>query len=186
MSLETGNFISDLVATNPTGADPKSAGDDHIRLTKRALVNGFLGFAGPVMIGGIATGVANAYQLNPATALMAYTVNSMVLWQPNANNNGAVNVNISGLGVRPVRAVNGAELAANDLVAGQWVAMVDTGSEFRLVSITKNYVDSLSISGALPTPPPGNGPMFLIYQNGSYTYTTVVVPDFLLQAQGVI
>lgn len=186
MGLETGNYISDLVPTNPTGADPKSAGDDHIRIGKRALVNGFPGFPGAVMIGGVATGVANAYQLAPATALIAYTINSMVLWQPNANNTGPVTINISGLGVRPVRAVNGAELVANDLVAAQWVAMVDTGSEFRLASITKNYVDSLSISGALPTPPPGNGPMFLIYQNGSYTYTTVVVPDFLLQAQGVI
>lgn len=186
MSLETGNFISDLNPANPTGADPKAQGDDHIRLLKRGLVNGFLGFAGPVLIGGIATGVANAYQLSPATALIAYTVNSGVLWQPNANNTGAVTVNISSLGSRPVRAVNGAELVANDLVAGQWYLMVDTGSEFRLTSITKNYVDSLSISGALPTPPPGNGPMFLIYLNGSYTYTSVVVPDFLLQAQGVI
>lgn len=34
MALETATYISDLVATNPTASDPKSQGDDHIRLLK--------------------------------------------------------------------------------------------------------------------------------------------------------
>lgn len=34
MALETGTYISDLVSTNPTSNDPKSQGDDHIRLLK--------------------------------------------------------------------------------------------------------------------------------------------------------
>ena len=37
MGLETANFISNLVATNPTGADLKLQGDDHIRLIKQVL-----------------------------------------------------------------------------------------------------------------------------------------------------
>lgn len=37
MPLEAATFISDLVATNPTGADLKNAGDDHLRLVKSAL-----------------------------------------------------------------------------------------------------------------------------------------------------
>ena len=37
MALETGTYISDLVATNPLSSDPKSAGDDHIRLIKSTL-----------------------------------------------------------------------------------------------------------------------------------------------------
>ena len=39
MSLETGTYISDLVATNPQGTDPKSQGDDHLRLIKDVLKN---------------------------------------------------------------------------------------------------------------------------------------------------
>jgi hypothetical protein len=39
MGLETGNYISDLVATNPPGTDPKSQGDDHLRLIKDVLKN---------------------------------------------------------------------------------------------------------------------------------------------------
>ena len=34
MALETGTYISDLVATNPTSTDPKSEGDNHLRLIK--------------------------------------------------------------------------------------------------------------------------------------------------------
>lgn len=47
MGLETGTYISDLVATNPVGAvDPKSQGDDHIRLIKSVLKNTFPNFTG--------------------------------------------------------------------------------------------------------------------------------------------
>lgn len=41
MSLETGTYIGDLVATNPAGTDPKSQGDDHLRLIKKTLQNQF-------------------------------------------------------------------------------------------------------------------------------------------------
>lgn len=41
MGLETGEFIADLVDTNPTGSDPKSQGDDHLRLIKKVLQNTF-------------------------------------------------------------------------------------------------------------------------------------------------
>lgn len=37
MALETGNYINDLVITNPTSTDPKSQGDDHIRLVKATI-----------------------------------------------------------------------------------------------------------------------------------------------------
>ena len=48
MALETGNYISDLVVTNPTSADPKSQGDDHLRLIKSVLVNCFASISGLV------------------------------------------------------------------------------------------------------------------------------------------
>lgn len=44
MSLETGGYIKDLVASNPPGTDPKSQGDDHLRLIKLALKQQFSGF----------------------------------------------------------------------------------------------------------------------------------------------
>ena len=37
MGLETGTYISDLVASNPAGTDGQSQGDDHLRLLKSVL-----------------------------------------------------------------------------------------------------------------------------------------------------
>lgn len=50
MALETGSYISDLVVTNAAPNDPKSQGDDHIRLIKYALRQSFPLIAGPVPI----------------------------------------------------------------------------------------------------------------------------------------
>lgn len=42
MGLESGTYLDDLVISNPDGAvDPKSQGDDHIRLIKTVLKNSF-------------------------------------------------------------------------------------------------------------------------------------------------
>lgn len=47
MGLETGTFIDSLVATNPVGAtDPKSQGDDHLRLIKSTILASFTGITG--------------------------------------------------------------------------------------------------------------------------------------------
>lgn len=48
MGLETGTYISDLVATNPVSADPKSQGDDHIRLIKSTVQATFPNITGAV------------------------------------------------------------------------------------------------------------------------------------------
>lgn len=48
MALETGTYISDLVATNPTSSDAKSQGDDHLRLIKSTLLATFPNVTGAV------------------------------------------------------------------------------------------------------------------------------------------
>src|SRR5690606_7725403 len=49
MPVESGTYISDLVATNPVGAtDPKSQGDDHIRLLKSTIKATFPNITGAV------------------------------------------------------------------------------------------------------------------------------------------
>jgi hypothetical protein len=70
MGLETGNTINDLNESWPLGTDPKSQGDDHIRLCKRVFKNdvlsttnggtisGDVDFAGDVNFAGNVTGLA--------------------------------------------------------------------------------------------------------------------------------
>jgi hypothetical protein len=72
MGLETGNTINDLNESWPLGTDPKSQGDDHIRLCKRVFKNdvlsttnggtisGDVDFAGDVSFSGNVSGVAIA------------------------------------------------------------------------------------------------------------------------------
>ena len=50
MPLESGNFIPDLDANNPLGSDPKSEGDDHLRLIKRSTQGSFPGFVGTTAV----------------------------------------------------------------------------------------------------------------------------------------
>jgi len=50
MALETGTYIDDLVATNPTSGDLKSQGDDHIRLIKATIKASFPNVAGAVTL----------------------------------------------------------------------------------------------------------------------------------------
>jgi hypothetical protein len=48
MALETGTYISDLVPANPPGSDPKSQGDDHLRLIKSTIKTTFPNVNGEV------------------------------------------------------------------------------------------------------------------------------------------
>lgn len=48
--LEEGNFITDLVQTNPPGTDKVSQGDDHIRLIKKILLGTFPNLSGAVVL----------------------------------------------------------------------------------------------------------------------------------------
>ncbi len=50
MGLESVTFISDLVSTNPVSTDLKSAGDDHLRRIKSALLNTFPLVTGAVSV----------------------------------------------------------------------------------------------------------------------------------------
>lgn len=50
MALESATYISDLVSSNPTAADQRKQGDDHIRLIKSTLDNTFPNITGPVTV----------------------------------------------------------------------------------------------------------------------------------------
>jgi len=187
MPLEIVNYLGDLDPANPTGADSKAEGDDHLRNLKRGLINAFPGYTGSVAVCGVATSQGDIYALAPPKAMIGYTANTMIVWRPNVTNTTtAPTLNISGLGARAIRAVDGSALVAGDLQAGQFVVMFDTGTEFRLVGLTKNYIDNLAFQSAFPTPPATGGPYMLAYQNGTFQYITTTIPGFLLFAQGIL
>lgn len=160
MALETGNYVGDLVITNPTPSDQKSAGDDHLRLIKTALKTSFAGFTGSILLTGSDTGGVNNYALTPTPALPAYVTGMMVLFNPSATNTTTSTINVSALGAKTIKTVDGAALTAGDFVTGVYHLLIYDGTDFRLVGLTKNYADNLSFSSSLPSQT-GNGGKYI-------------------------
>ena len=78
MGLETGSWIEDLVDTNPLGSDPKSQGDDHIRLIKKVVQDTFPN-AGKAFDMNV---IEDAVNVNSAKSNRNLLVNgSMQVWQ---------------------------------------------------------------------------------------------------------
>lgn len=151
MALETAVIIGDLVPANPGSGDPKSAGDDHLRAIKTALRNSFAGMTGAVIISGTDGGAANAYTLTPASPLPDYGTRMLAIFSPAANNTGACTLSVSGLPAKAVKSVFGGALSLGDLIVGQVYIAIYTGAEFRLITLTKNYIDQLTFaSSGLP------------------------------------
>lgn len=173
MGLETGSYIANLVATNPLGTDPKSAGDDHLRLIKNALLNCFAGFTGSIFVTGTDGGAANAYTLTPATALLAYSTRMVVAFAPTVQNTGASTLNISALGVKDIKSVSGAALVSGDLEVGTIYTAYYNGTEFRLLSITKNYADQLAFGTSLPAQA-GNADKFITTDGTSASWSDLI------------
>jgi hypothetical protein len=86
----------------------------------------------------IDSGVANAYVLTPANAAASYVAGSRFSFIALNTNTGATTVNVSGLGVKPVRRQTGADLAANDILAGALVWVQYDGMNFQMMSFAQS------------------------------------------------
>lgn len=150
MPLESVTHIGDLDPANPLATDQKKKGDDHVRNLKLALRNDFAGFTGAICVTGTDGGAVNSYTLTSATALVAYGTKMAAVFSPIASNTGAATLNISGLGAKAIKRVDGSDVIAGDLVAGALYIGLFDGTEFRLLSPTKNYIDQLAFNSALP------------------------------------
>ena len=147
MSLEApaNNYFGALTVTNPTASDPKSAGDDHIRLLKKSGQDTFTGFAGMVLIRGTETGSGNAFgfTVSANTAPAAYTTGMMVAFKATHANTGACTFQLDALGTKDIKGVDGAALASGDIESGAGVLLYYDGTNFLLFSGT----DRLSRNG---------------------------------------
>lgn len=151
MGLETGvNYLGDLVSTNPTGTDPKGQGDDHIRNTKRAAKQSFPGWTKAIMVTGTDTGSANTYVISPAPALVSLDAGTLVVFSPANSNTDACTLEITGFPAKGLLSVAGSALGPNEIVPGQVVFARYDGTDFRLVTISKQYADQLAFASALP------------------------------------
>ena len=134
MALETGNYINDLVITNPTSSDPKSQGDDHFQLIKKVIKECLNGFTGAILLTATDTGTAAAHVLTPTTALVGYTTGLMLLYRPTNAGTGALTVNVSGLGAKSVKTIAGADPTSGDILVNQPILLMYDGTNFVLLA----------------------------------------------------
>ena len=190
MGLETEvNAIRDLNPDWPTGSEFKAFGDDHMRKMKGAMRKSFAGFDGAILVTGDHGGTANAITLTSDTPVPAYSEKMLVLLAPSVGNTGACTLDISGLGPKGLKAVNGAALAPSDLSPGMFYLAVYTGIEFRLCSITKTYADQLAFAAVLPSAPSDGLPYKLSANSAVFTWELDTLPFLdhtaLAQAQAI-
>ena len=68
MALESGNYIDDLVITNPTASDPISQGDDHLQLIKKVVKQSFPSVDGAV------------HAIHPSATAPATSLTAGLIW----------------------------------------------------------------------------------------------------------
>jgi len=136
MALETATYISDLNAENPATNDPKSQGDDHLRLIKTVLKNTFAGFPGLVVATGVEAqgATANDYTLTLSPVPAAYTSPMLASFKATHANTGAATLQIGALGTKPLIAVDGTALKSGDIENGGLVAVFYDGTSFFMIS----------------------------------------------------
>ena len=171
MALETGTVVNDLVITNPPSGDPKSQGDDHIRLLKTVIKNTFPGFTGSVIVTATDSGAANAYVLTPTVALSSYTAGLLVAFIPTVANTGASTINISGLGTKNIKGSAGNDPINGALAAGKPILLQYDGTQFEIVGITQAELTATAFVGTLPSQT-GNAGKFVKTDgsNASWSY----------------
>jgi hypothetical protein len=136
MGLETGTYVGDLNTANPLSNDPKSQGDDHLRLIKTVLKNTFAGFSGVVVATGSEAqgGTVNDYVVTVSPAPAAYTANTFVVFKATHTNNGAATLKINALTAQTLKDVEGNALSSADIANGAVVVAWYDGTSFFLIS----------------------------------------------------
>lgn len=136
MGLETGTYVNDLNTANPTSTDPKSQGDDHLRLIKSVLKNTFAGFPGLVVATGVEAqgATVNDYTVTLSPAPAAYTANFFVGFKTTHANTGAATLQVGSLGTKALVSVDGQALVSGDLKNGSLAIAWYDGTQFYLVS----------------------------------------------------
>jgi hypothetical protein len=136
MALETGTVVNDLTTTNPTSSDPKSQGDDHLRLLKTVLKNSFAGFTGTILLLGTEAqgATVNDFVATISPAPAAYTAGMTVFVTVTHTNTGAATLKVNSLTAKTLYGIDNAALAAGDLVSGQTLVACYDGTNFVVIS----------------------------------------------------
>lgn len=94
------------------------------------------------------TGSANAYVIAPDPAISAYSVGQIVTLKPANANTAASTIAINGLATKTIKSQSGADLVANDMLAGGVYQMMYDGTNFVLMNRRHATLQTNTFSGA--------------------------------------
>ena len=80
------------------------------------------------------TGAADAYLITPNPPITAYTAGQIFYMKATNANTGASTVNVNSLGIKSIKKDGSDALIANDILAGQIIALQYDGTNFQLMS----------------------------------------------------
>lgn len=94
------------------------------------------------------TGSANAYAITPAPAITAYVAGQVFSFKATNANTTASALNVNAIGSKTIKNSTGADLVANDILAGQIVVVEYDGTNFQMISLSGNGALSPTGSGS--------------------------------------
>lgn len=151
MALETGTYINDLVTTNPVGVtDPKSQGDDHLRLIKSVLKNTFPGMVGVAWRIQSKNAAYTVVAGDNTTVIRCTVALTLTLTAAATLGNGHMFVVQAGSGdvtldPNASEQINGA--ATVTVVSGNWAVVWCSGTDFRAIQLIP--ADGATVPGAM-------------------------------------
>lgn len=169
MGLETGDYIGDLVTTNPTVTDQKQFGDDHLRLLKSVLKKSFNGFPGQIIAYATEAqgATVNDYVLTLTNSISAYSTPSFYLFTATHTNTAWPTIKIGALAAKGWLNVDKSNMDAGAIVSGAAVLVMYDGINFILLSGNDrvnrggdtylNTHDFTAATVSVATPSQGNG-----------------------------
>ena len=136
MALESATYVSGLVATNPTGSDSISQGDDHLRLIKPVLKNTFPN--ADEAINGVHT---SGSAPSPTTAgLIWFDTSTNLIKIRNEANDGWINI-IASEGSRLLKVTHAIQSASSTIRSASYTDTGFTITHSKLSATSTLYVD---------------------------------------------
>lgn len=104
------------------------------------------------LYGGVDTGVANSYILNFTSPVPPGTNGQVIFWLPSNSNTGPSTINVNGAGPQPILNPNGSALGANQILAGQFVSIINLNGVWQLYGGSGVGVNVGTFGAEVPLP----------------------------------
>lgn len=92
------------------------------------------------------TGSANAYLASPTPAVPALVANTWLILKSNFTNTGSATLNVSGLGAKSIKKLNGSDVQAGDIQSGQLLLVAYDGTNWQMLNDAKASVWNFAVA----------------------------------------